>query len=305
VGTSTFGVRVRAHDLERGSAHADVHAARWEGAGGRVLVCVHGLGGSHLNWTLLAPELAARHGTVWAPDLAGFGHTAPQRRSAGLEGNLDLLRGFLRTVSPGVPVVLVGNSLGALLACSLAGRHPELVDALVLLGPAVPPIKGWPDTIVMSRFAITMTPALGEAWLRRRERWLTPAEQVREALEINTCDADAVDLDLLRAQVRLVAERRRMSHARRAQLVATRSMLARLGPCRRRLWADVAAVLAPTLVLHGGRDRLVGEHSVREFLARRPDWAYQVYPDLGHVVMIEDPARVSHDMSGWLRVQGG
>lgn len=295
-------VRVPAHELHRGSAHVDVHAARWDGAGDRVVVCVHGLGGSYLNWTLLGPRLAADLGTVWAPDLAGFGGgpTTAAGRRAGVESSLDLLRGFVRTVAPGTPVVLVGNSLGALLACTLAGRHPELVDAVALLGPAVPPAGGRPDATVLTRFAIMLTPGIGSAWLRRRERWLTPAEQVREALELNTADADAVDPAFVRAQVRLVATRRRTAHARRGHLVATRSMLARLGPGRRRLWRDIASVSAPVLILHGALDRLVEESSVRALAARRPDWALCVYPDLGHVVMIEDPDRVASDLSRWI-----
>lgn len=296
-------LRVPAHALERGSAHAEVSAAWWDGPNGSddpVVVCVHGLGGSHLNWTLLAPFLAARYGTVWAPDLAGFGHTRPGTRSARLEDNLDLLRGFVRTVSADRPVVLVGNSLGGLLSVSLGGRHPELAAALVLVGPAVPPIGGRPDRAVAARFAITMTPGLGEAWLRRRERWLTPAEQVRESLRVNARDPDGIDVELVQAQVRLVAQRRAMPHARQAQLAATRTMLGRLGPTRRQLWEDMAAVTAPTLVLHGGRDRLVDEQSVRSFVTRRPDWEYRVYPDLGHLVMIEDAPQVAADMISWL-----
>ena len=42
--------------------------------GGPTFVLVHGLGGSHLNWALVAPGLADR-GRVVAVDLAGFGLT--------------------------------------------------------------------------------------------------------------------------------------------------------------------------------------------------------------------------------------
>lgn len=305
-------VRVAAHELERGRGHTRVHAARWDGPGGGapgggapgggvpVAVCVHGLGGSLLNWTLLAPRLR-RRAAVWALDLAGCGSTVPGERSCGLEDSVDLLRGFVRTVSPGRPVVLLGNSMGGLIACTLAGRNPELVAGLVLLGPAVPPIGGWPRPLVLARFAIASVPGLGEAWLRHRGRWLTPAEQVREALEINTSDPDAVDGGLIRAQVRQAAARQRLPHARSAVLAATRTLIWRLGPARRRLWADVAAVRAPTLVLHGRLDRLVDERAIGALAARRPDWRLRVYEDLGHVVMLERPDRVARDVSAWLR----
>ena len=55
-----------------------VHYREWEGpADGPIFVCVHGLGGSLLNWAGVAPGLA-RHGRVVALDLAGFGLTAPE-----------------------------------------------------------------------------------------------------------------------------------------------------------------------------------------------------------------------------------
>ena len=54
-----------------------VHYREWPGpAEGQTFVCVHGLGGSLVNWALVAPGLA-RHGRVLALDLAGFGLTDP------------------------------------------------------------------------------------------------------------------------------------------------------------------------------------------------------------------------------------
>ena len=47
---------------------------------GPTFVCVHGLGGSLLNWVPVAPGLA-RHGRVLAVDLAGFGLTPSAGRS--------------------------------------------------------------------------------------------------------------------------------------------------------------------------------------------------------------------------------
>ena len=52
-------------------------------ADGPVLVLVHGLGGSHLNWDLFAP-LVREHARVLALDLPGFGRSEPAgRRSRG------------------------------------------------------------------------------------------------------------------------------------------------------------------------------------------------------------------------------
>jgi pimeloyl-ACP methyl ester carboxylesterase len=289
--------------LERGRGHAEVHATHWpaatdDAAAAPLQVCVHGLVGSYLNWSLVAPRLAA-HGSVWVPDLAGFGRTLPAGRSATVEDNLDLLAGFIETVAPGRPAIVLGNSMGGHLAYSLAAARPDLVAGLVLVGPAVPPAFGRPDRQVAARLALLATPVVGRLWLEQRARQLTPAEQVREMLGLCAADPDCVDPELVDAHAELTAFRRLTPHAYAAYLDAARSLIRRLGPGRARVWADIAAVQAPTLVLHGGRDRFVSRASVEQVLARRPDWAHHIYPDLGHVVMLEDAERVATDIAAW------
>src|SRR3954452_357495 len=61
---------------------------------GPTFVLVHGLGGSHLNWDLLAPLLTA-HGRVLAVDLPGFGRSARGGRRASVQANVAVLRRFL------------------------------------------------------------------------------------------------------------------------------------------------------------------------------------------------------------------
>jgi pimeloyl-ACP methyl ester carboxylesterase len=86
-----------------------VHYADFGGTG-RPIVLVHGLGGSHVNWLGVAPQLAA-HGHVLAIDLAGHGRTPSLGRTARVDDNRRLLGRFLETVV-GEPAVLVGNSMG-------------------------------------------------------------------------------------------------------------------------------------------------------------------------------------------------
>src|SRR3954466_9259992 len=94
---------------------------------GPVLVLVHGLGGSHLNWDLLAPLLTP-HGRVLALDLPGFGRSEPGGRRATVEANVAVLRRFLAEVAGG-PVVLVGNSMGGMISIFTAAEAPEAVRA--------------------------------------------------------------------------------------------------------------------------------------------------------------------------------
>src|ERR1700760_2629359 len=77
-------------------------------------VCVHGLGGSWVNWMALAPLLTERFRVI-AFDLAGFGLTPLKGRRADIRSNRRLLDAFLRTTTD-QPVTLIGNSIGGLLS---------------------------------------------------------------------------------------------------------------------------------------------------------------------------------------------
>jgi pimeloyl-ACP methyl ester carboxylesterase len=301
----TRTVDVPDRHLLRGEGPATVHTAHWSAQPGvpataPVQIAIHGLGGSHLNWGLLAPELTDL-GEVWAPDLAGFGMTAPDGRTSSIGDNVDLMVGFIQTVSPDQPVVLLGNSMGGHIAYSLTARRPDLVAGLVLIGPALPPVVKRPDPRIALRFLLFSTPYVGEAFMRSRMRKTTPAEQVRETMELCVVDPDALDTDLMRAHVDMAAQRRRMPHAHSAFLTASRSLLRRLGPGRSKLWTSVDSISAPALILQGAEDRLAERIAADRLGERRPDWEYVVYDDLGHVVMIEDPKRVAADIHDWRR----
>jgi pimeloyl-ACP methyl ester carboxylesterase len=103
-------------------------------AGAPRVVLVHGLGGSHLNWCLLAPRLAQVL-RVLAVDLVGFGLTRPEGRAATVHANVALLDRFVAEVA-GAPAILVGNSMGGMISILEAAAQPRAVAALALLDPA-------------------------------------------------------------------------------------------------------------------------------------------------------------------------
>src|SRR5439155_2033294 len=110
-----------------------VHYREWSGPSSLTFVCVHGLGGSLLNWLSVAPGFAER-GRVFAVDLAGFGRTPREGRSSGIRANRLLLSRFLRDVTNG-PVVLAGNSMGGAIAILQAALEPDSTAGLVLTSP--------------------------------------------------------------------------------------------------------------------------------------------------------------------------
>ena len=62
---------------------------------------------------------------------------------------------------------------------------------------------------------------------------------------------------------------------------------------------DLDAVRAPTLVLHGRRDRLVPVSFARAAARRRDDWRYVELADCGHAPQLELPARFVDVVSRW------
>jgi pimeloyl-ACP methyl ester carboxylesterase len=104
---------------------------------GPVFVLVHGIGVSSRYFRPLAIELAKR-GSVFLIDLPGYGSAPDPRTEVDLCGHADALASFVRSLA--VPeVVIVGHSMGAQVAVSLAQRHPGLASRLVLIGPTIEP----------------------------------------------------------------------------------------------------------------------------------------------------------------------
>src|ERR1035438_181237 len=105
-------------------------------ADGPVIVCVHGLGGSSVNWAAIAPLLAHRY-RILAPDLAGHGLTQSAGRGTGVAANRALLHRFIES-GPGSPVILMGNSMGGMISLLEAGAAPRAPAGLRVGAPALP-----------------------------------------------------------------------------------------------------------------------------------------------------------------------
>jgi len=283
-------VRLRTIDLG-----GPLHLADFEGTG-PPMVLVHGLGGSHANWLAVGPGLAA-HARVLAPDLPGFGRSPLAGRSAHVRANVELLDRFLDAVADG-PAVLVGNSMGGLIAMIEAAERPEKVAGLVLVGPAQP--RGSRvDPVVALTFAAYAFPGIGERVLRWRAAWLGPERLVGQTLRLCCADPAGVPAEVVAAHVALARERERMAWAQPAFLEAARSILAVLARSRD-VRAMIRRITAPTLLVQGTEDRLVPLAASRALAELRPDWRLAVFDGVGHVPQLEAPERFVATVAGWL-----
>jgi pimeloyl-ACP methyl ester carboxylesterase len=266
------------------------------------VVLVHGLGGSHLNWCLLAPRLVAR-ARLLAVDLVGFGLTHPGGRAATVQSAAVMLDRFVREVA-GAPAILIGNSMGGMASIMEAVANPDAVAGLVLIDPALPLVRGVrPDRLVATMFLLYAVPGIGERYLARRRAAVAPGELVRQVLDVCCVDPARVPQDLVAASVALAGERVAVAGLDAAFLSAARSLLW-VSARRGRYWAAMRAVGSPVLLLHGEKDRLVSVQSAREAAARNPDWRFEVLPDVGHVPQLEVPDAVAGLILDWLGTQG-
>ena len=111
-----------------------VEAHYIEAGGGEPFVLIHGglaWSSGEANYAKVMAPLS-EHFRVIAPDVIGFGRTAPRgARDYSGEAQGDFLIGFIEALDVG-PVFLSGNSHGGFLAQYIAHKRPDLVRRLVI-----------------------------------------------------------------------------------------------------------------------------------------------------------------------------
>jgi pimeloyl-ACP methyl ester carboxylesterase len=269
---------------------------------GPLLLMVHGLGGSVLNWAAIAPTLAETC-RVMAIDLVGFGRTQPLGRSPHINDNRDLLARFIDEFI-GHPVIVVGNSMGGLLAMLLADERPGLVAGLVLVDPAVPVgPTARPDPLVTLMFGAYAVPAVARVFMSRRRSLVSAEAQAMAVLRLCCVDTSRVPEHVVQQHLELAREREDFPDVDAELIVAGRSLVLVLAR-RRWLHALMGRISVPVLLLHGSRDRLVPLAAARAVARRNPGWRFEVAKDVGHVPQLEVPDWTIDRIRDWLGSEG-
>ena len=192
---------------------------------GPMLLLVHGLGGSAVNWAAIAPTLAETN-RVMAIDLVGFGRTADAGPLAAHAGEPRLLARFIDEVI-GHPVILVGQLHGRARSrsCSPA-TAPTSSAGLVLVDPAVPiGPTARPDPLVMLMFGSYAVPAVGRIFMSRRRSVLSAEAQARAVLRLCTVDASRVPTHVVQQHLELALEREAYPDVDAELVMAARSLV--------------------------------------------------------------------------------
>jgi pimeloyl-ACP methyl ester carboxylesterase len=244
-------------------AHAGriAYSERGERRDGRPsAVLIHGAGASGAIWSMALAQIA-RHGHAVAIDLPGHGASAAEGHALDGGAGLSLTRyrdavGELAGALCLGPSVLVGHSLGALIAVEAALAWPDKVRALLLCGagPRLPP----PEPLLR---LLREDPAEAPAWLAAHG--LSPAARppIRRGF---AAAAAATPVEVGLADYEIV----------RATDLGTR----------------LGGVRCPTTWLDGADDRIVP--LTTPGMAERAG-AIVTLPDVGHMIPIEAPGAVS------------
>ena len=266
------------------------------------VVFVHGLGGSHLNWCLIGPQLATGRRAV-ALDLRGFGLTPGLRANSTVQAGARLLDRFITEVI-GAPVILVGNSMGGLISMLETTANPDAIRGVALVDPALPLPPQKPDWPVTGQFLLYALPGLGSLAVARLLASTTPEQAVRQLTELCFADPSRADPEMTKAEVALAARRHPATAAEasaraRIFLAAARSLLRVLS----RRWkynAMMAGVDVPVLLIGGEADRLVPVAAMRQAAARNPRWESVILPGVGHAPQLEVPGATAGVIGDWL-----
>lgn len=238
---------------------------------GRPVLLLHGVTDSSRTWTMLAPYLAGHR--VIIPDQRGHGGSSapaccysPAHFTEDALHLLDAL-GIRRTA-------VVGHSLGSMVAQGLAADHPERVSGLALIGStALPPVVrgNW----MWEQFMALREPvASNTQFLRQWSLAASPTPVSPELVRYTDPEAAAVPLHVWRGVLREFAALPVGRHA-----------------------ADVSA---PVLILSGGRDELFTAEHHRSLVAAYPTARAQVFPELGHNLIVERPHELGPVLAAFL-----
>ncbi|MFF5086123.1 alpha/beta fold hydrolase [Streptomyces niveus] len=250
---------------------------------------VHGLGGSSQNWSDLMPLLAD---TVdgEAVDLPGFGDSPPPGdRNYSITGHARAVIRLLDARGRGA-VHLFGNSMGGAVATRIAAARPDLVRSLTLVSPALPELRVQRNAVPTALLAL---PGVAALFGRMTREW-TAEQRTRGMMALCYGDPGRVSEEALRHAVEEMERRQSLPYFWEAMTRSTRGIVDAytLGG-QQGLWRQAERVLAPTLLVYGGRDQLVSYRMARKASYAFRDSRLLTLPDAGHVAMMEYPEVVA------------
>lgn len=249
------------------------------GAARRVLVIVHGLFEHSGRYDATAAWFSARGCAVHAYDQQGHGRSegrrAHVRRFGDLLDDLAALLALVHAEHAGLPLFLLGHSMGGLVVAAFLREREADVAGAVTTGAAL---------------AVSEKLSAAKIASARLLAWIAPRLSFDAGLDPEGISRDP---EVVRAYREDPLVGRRI----------TASLAAELHAALRRTAAGAADVRVPVLLLHGEEDPLCPVRGSADFHARlRVPSRLRTYPRLRHEILNEpERAAVLEDAFEWIR----
>ena len=235
-----------------------------EAGAGPALLLLHGVGSGSGSWAAQLGSLSTQLRVI-AWDAPGYGESDLLPGSAPSAADYAEAALGLADALALEQFVLLGHSLGAIMAAALCVRHPDRVLRLILSAPAT----GYGKAPAEEREArigprLTEMALLGPAGLAEtRARNLLAPNATQSAI----------------AHVRAVmAQLRPDGYAQACSLLGSADII-----------EDARKIEVPTLVLCGNADAVTPTDGCRRIAAAIPGARFQTLPGVGHAAYIENP----------------
>lgn len=156
-----------------------LHAQRWraEDAPAYVALLCHGYGEHIGRYQHVADRLVADGAATYGMDHVGHGRSAGERVLISdfekVVADFRLLHEYAHAQHPDLPVVLIGHSMGGMVAARYAQRYGDELDAVVLSGPVLGRWEAVEQLLAASEIpdvpidpaTLSRDPAVGRAYL--------------------------------------------------------------------------------------------------------------------------------------------
>lgn len=266
----------------RGHGGVDLYAQSWRPTAPArgVVVIVHGLKDHSARYADFAQHLATLGLAVHAFDLRGHGRSGGARAEVSALGDyvadLETFAAQVKAAEPGLPLVVMGHSMGGAIAMTYALERPGELQGLVLSAAA---LRLGPD---VSPSLVKITRKLGRKHPDWRVLKLKPKWFSRDPAVV----ADVAGADPL-------VDPRKIPASTAAALIDGIE----------RIQADMEKLAVPVLILHGDADRITPPEGSRELFRRAgiADKQLKIYSDNYHDLLHEPQSDlIIADVTAWL-----
>ena len=246
---------------------------------GPILMLVHGFSANNSTWLQFADKLPDNYYLI-APDLAGHGKSS-EAESYDLERQAERLKALAEHLNL-EPFHIVGNSMGGAISAIYAARFPEDVASLILIDSAG--LDGENQSQFFAELEEGHNPliATDEASFEYRMDLILEKQPplpwpIRPALIRETVERAPLNREIFDD---MLATRERMDQNEMKRMISSN-------------------VNMPALIMWGEKDRVLDVSAVAEFKGT-PQAEVKIYPDPGHVPMLEDPSASAETISSFI-----